>query len=140
MLPCLSCQAFFNRTNTFSQFGNCAEYDVIRTLKSSEVLRDIKEKHHWKVFESACHDHFDAFKQLKRKLEANGDSSEHLKTYYARTHNAKVLEFEWDSEKQGFELVSKDWIPKKYNMTRSIIRLLFILFCIIVIGIAWLYR
>ena len=133
VLPCLSCQAFFNRTNTFSQFGNCAEYDVIRTSKSSEVLRNIKGKKDWKVFESACQEHFDAFKELKRKLEANGDSSEHLKTYYARTRNAKVLEFEWNSEKQDLELVVKNWIPepKKYNTTRSTITLVIGIFCII---------
>ena len=129
--PCQSCLVFFccrkltpkelQRPPTFPPFGNCAEYDVIRTSKLNSVLRDLQyNTEHWALFESACEAHVEEFK----KLSVSGTSAnprEEIEKYYKSTGNAKVLKYQkirptFDCQ---FRLVAKDWRPKKARAKKT---------------------
>ena len=120
--PCKSCETFFGPTKNWPRassinlppFGNCAEYDIIRTenldyyLASSCVIRL------WSDVEVACKEQFRAFKELTKKLDGPGNLSktEILQTYHTSTCNAKpkVLVFNfWRGE---YKLIAQEWPPK----------------------------
>ena len=116
--PCVSCRIFFDGLNKkrkkgFNPFANCAEYDVIRTPNLDYMLGYIETTDDWKVFKSACEEHFNAFNELTQELEKPGSPSKNeiMKTYFANTCNAKVLIHEWDRLRQGYKLVGMNWMP-----------------------------
>ena len=103
--PCKSCQIFFQgsdygrRDHSLPPFGNCAEYDIIRTSNLDGLLRLIDRNNHWTNFKSACHQHINAFNNLlsnnphlenPQSLSQNRDI---MKRYYATIADAnpKVL-------------------------------------------------
>ncbi|CAB4011676.1 Hypothetical predicted protein, partial [Paramuricea clavata] len=129
--PCQSCLVFFGRYKltlnklkeppSFLPFGNCAEYDVIRTNNLNSVLLDLKQNtQHWALFESACEHHFQAFNQLTTILEEGGDPSERIKLYYKNTSEAKILKYQMFGLKFNpqFSLVAKNWRPNKRQAKR----------------------
>jgi hypothetical protein len=113
--PCNSCKIFFGdeiegNEKNFNYFGNCAEYDAIRTANSDGKLGEIKEGYHWEKFETACNNHLTAFNDLTKNLapnDAGNLSPNHtpvMETYYAKTRTAKFFKYEWDSEKKDYQL------------------------------------
>ncbi|XP_028416496.1 uncharacterized protein LOC114540574 isoform X2 [Dendronephthya gigantea] len=126
MRPCKSCEIFFDSPPTLSRrsvalernlgvFGNCAEYDVIKTRKLDELLGSTANTS-WKDFESACNEHLRAFNDLTRKTGENQDPYPVLKEYFESTRkpkNAKVLRYELNSESQNYKLQAKDWRPEE---------------------------
>ena len=128
--PCQSCQVFFDRYKltlnkqkpSFPPFGNCAEYDVIRTNNLDSVLRDLKQNtEHWALFESACERHFQEFNQLTTILEEACDPSERIKVYYKNTSEAKILKYQMFGPmfEPHFSLVAKNWRPDKRQAKTS---------------------
>ena len=110
--PCLSCRIFFHpdkRTNpertrfqggSCPPFGNCAEYDVIRTENLDYCLAFPDVKALWDDVESACNMQFKAFKDLARKLDGPGRPPRRpprnamLQTYHTamlRTYHTAML-------------------------------------------------
>ncbi|CAB4045014.1 Hypothetical predicted protein, partial [Paramuricea clavata] len=109
--PCESCRVFFDGFNeeskgSFPPFGNCAEYDVIRTVNLDYELGCTETRKHWEVFKSACERHFKEFNELAKNLEELGNQSQNeiMETYYTNTRNAKVLKYQRYSD--GYELVA----------------------------------
>ena len=108
--PCPSCKIVFDPSTFNSKdaekppekvpfFGNCAEYDVIRTGKLDSCLVSIANSL-WNDVELACIKQFSAFTELTRKLDEPNNTSRNdiLQTYHTKTHEAKtkVLRYEWD--------------------------------------------
>ncbi len=127
--PCQSCLVFFGhyelsldkqKRQSFPPFGNCAEYDVIRTNNLDSVLLALAHNtEHWALFESACQHHFKAFNELTASLEKAGDPSECIKVYYRNTANAKVLKYQMSGPifDPQFTLVAKNWRTGKRPAT-----------------------
>ena len=123
--PCQSCLVFFDhhklsskkkKKQSFPPFGNCAEYDVIRTNNLDSLLLDLaKNTQNWALFESACQHHFEEFNKLTASLEEAGDPSERIKVYYSNTSDAKILKYE--IVEPQFTLVAKNWRPDKRHAT-----------------------
>ena len=129
--PCNSCKIFFGdgiegNEKNFNYFGNCAEFDVIRTANSDGKLGEIKEKDpNWKEFEIARNNHLTAFNDLTKNLAPNGAgnlSPNHtpvMETYYAKTRTAKFFKYEWDSEKKDYQLKLRKRSHGKPNNSRN---------------------
>ena len=128
--PCKSCEIFFDYPSTLSSrpfdrveenqrrlgvFGNCAEYDVIKTRKLNYLLRSIGDTS-WRDFESACEKHLKAFNDLTTKTSEKHDPYVVLKEYFERVREpkiAKVLKYEWNSQSNSYRLQAMDWEPEK---------------------------
>lgn len=116
--PCHSCKIFFESNTDPSPpngapFGNCAEYDIIRTANLNYVLQFIEWQNHWKEYKSACYRHIEAFNDLTQKVKESrqnrsAENKSIMKNYFERTLNAKVLRYQW-SNSCGNELIAKDW-------------------------------
>ena len=128
--PCRSCQVFFDcykltlitRPRTFVPFGNCAEYDVIRTNNLDSLLRDLERKtEHWALFESACEAHIQNFRQLSANLRTPVEPYEEIKTYYISTGDAKVLKYQKIGQpfNPEFKLIAENWRKPKTTHARN---------------------
>lgn len=135
--PCDSCQVFFDRYEltldnlhtrmSFPPFGNCAEYDVIRTNNLDSVLLDLANKtEHWALFETACQHHFKVFNELTKSLNVAEDLAadhEKIKQYYKDTNNAKILRYKRFGVTSlftpQFTLVAESWPSNKKRSTKK---------------------
>ena len=127
--PCQSCQVFFGHCKflsrkkpSFPPFGNCAEYDVIRTNNLESLLLYLAHNtEEWALFETACQHHFKAFKEFAASLQENKDQSERIKAYYKETSDAKILKYQKDglALEPQFTLVAKNWRPDKRQATKA---------------------
>ena len=131
--PCISCQIFFDGKSfdpestrseeDYPPFGNCAEYDVIRTKKLSRYLGSADVKSEWSNVEKACTNQFLAFKEFSqnpgRELDGPEKTSENgmLQAYHktTRTPKMKVLRYEWDPSQAENKLIAVVWPPEKLN-------------------------
>ena len=123
--PCLSCKIFFDpdgkiipehkRFQDYAPFGNCAEYDVIRTENLDYFLASPDVKILWDDVKSACIKQFKAFKELARKLDLPGRAPRRppgnamLRTFYVKT---KVLRYKWDISRRDYKLIAEVWPPE----------------------------
>ena len=102
--PCISCRIFFDefvpekrtwrrlKKRGISPFANCAEYDVIRNDKLNDLFSHAALRH-WKKFEEACIEQFNAFMELKTTLQSSEHSTENVhfvKKYCYRKASAKI--------------------------------------------------
>ena len=128
--PCKSCEIFFEEKSfkpkrtrseeSYLPFGNCAEYDVIRTKKLDKRLDSPNVKSKWTHVEKACTNQFLAFKELSRiigELDGPEKASERnhaLQRYHTktRTPRMKVLRYESNPSHADHELIAVVWPPE----------------------------
>lgn len=121
---CPSCKIFFDKDSSYPQytrsqdgppFGNCAEYDVIRTENLDYCLASPDVKILWDDVKSACIKQFKAFKELARKLDGPRrpwpPRNTMLQTYHTTTRAAKtkVLRYEWNLLQRDYRLIAVVW-------------------------------
>ena len=115
--PCKSCQIFFGelaeRNDQPTNFlGNCAEYDVIRTVKLQELLYPQGQKqNHWNVFESSCKRLIKEFHDMLQSLRMQNEheqTTEIVVRYKKRAVDAKLktLKFKWNDQHSHYKLIA----------------------------------
>ena len=121
--PCTSCEIFFNtfkkkEETQFNYFGNCAEYDLVQTKDARKKLGEIKDKDHWKSFESQCESHISASNDMlkfKRRTRRRQLNKKQMEEYFNKTRNTnlKALKYKWINSKSEYKLVTRDYNPNK---------------------------
>ena len=121
--PCDSCQIFFylkpehtQSKESFLPFGNCAEYDIIRTKNLDYYLDSPDVKSEWSKIEKACTNQLKAFKSLERELDESKKASgnDMLEAYHTktRTPKMKVLRYESNPSQADHKLIAVVWPPE----------------------------
>lgn len=113
---CDSCKILFENKESIklekshiTYFGNCAEFDIVRTENSEQKLHNIKATEvPWGNFKTECEEHIKAFKEFKNKVPEL--QKEDMRAYYEKTKNTnlKALKYKWSDCEKIYELVTCD--------------------------------
>ena len=102
--PCESCKIFFGDSGNVRRnrrirvpFGNCGEFDVIKTRKLNDLLSN--EETPWESFKLMCDQHLRAFNSTNFTNNTTKPSSyDIMEAYYTSTRAVKCLNYEWDDK------------------------------------------